>query len=70
MHVTALKPHIGYDRASTVAHKADNEGTTPREAALAPGMSAGHFDRIVGARTMVGRPRRDLGLELRNGGAQ
>ena len=63
MLVTALSPHIGYDRASAIAHKADDEGTTLREAALSLGVSAADFDRIVDPATMVGRPRRDLGLD-------
>src|SRR5215831_10869518 len=63
MLVTALSPHIGYDRASAISHKADNEGTSLRDAALALGVSAADFDRVVDPRTMVGRPRRDLGLE-------
>jgi fumarate hydratase class II len=60
MLVTALSPHIGYDKASTIAHKADDDGTTLREAALALGVSAADFDRIVDPATMVGDPRRDL----------
>jgi fumarate hydratase, class II len=60
MLVTALSPHIGYDRASAIAHKADDESTTLREAALALGVSAADFDRIVDPATMVGDPRRDL----------
>jgi fumarate hydratase class II len=40
MLVTALSPHIGYDNVSAIAHKADDEGTTLREAALALGVSA------------------------------
>jgi len=63
MLVTALSPHSGYDKASAIAHKADGEGTTLREAALALGISATDFDRIVDPTTMVGRPRRDLGLD-------
>jgi fumarate hydratase class II len=35
MLVTALSPHIGYDKASAISHKADDEGTSLREAALA-----------------------------------
>jgi fumarate hydratase class II len=62
MLVTALSPHIGYDKASAIAHKADDEGSTLREAALALGVSAADFDRIVDPRSMVGDPRRDLGL--------
>ncbi len=63
MLVTALSPHIGYDKASAIAHKADDEGTSLREAALALGVSATDFDRIVDPKSMVGNPRRDLGLE-------
>ena len=40
MLVTALAPHIGYDKAAAIAHKAHHDGTTLREAALALGMSA------------------------------
>src|SRR5262249_40115045 len=63
MLVTALSPHIGYDEASKIAHKADDDGTSLREAALALGVSAADFDRIVQPKTMVGNPRRDLGLD-------
>jgi fumarate hydratase class II len=66
MLVTALSPHIGYDKASAIAHKADREGTSIREAALALGVPAADFDRIVDPKTMVGQPRRDLGLEAAN----
>jgi fumarate hydratase class II len=69
MLVTALSPHIGYDKASAIAHKADDEGGTLREAALALGVSAADFDRIVDPGAMVGDPRRDLGLEPRPGRA-
>jgi fumarate hydratase class II len=61
MLVTALSPHIGYDRASAIAHKADHEGTSLREAALALGVDGADFDRIVDPSTMVGDPRRDIG---------
>jgi fumarate hydratase class II len=55
MLVTALSPEIGYDRASEIAHKADAENTTLREAALATGyVSAEDFDRIVDPAKMVG----------------
>ena len=66
MLVTALSPHIGYDKASAIAHKADDEGTSLREAALTLGVSATDFDRIVDPMTMVGHPRHDLGLEAVN----
>jgi fumarate hydratase class II len=63
MLVTALSPHIGYDKASQIAHKADDDRSTLREAALALGVPAADFDRIVDPKAMVGTPRRDLGLE-------
>ncbi|MBR7829519.1 class II fumarate hydratase [Actinospica sp. MGRD01-02] len=54
MLVTALAPAIGYDRASEIAHKADREDTTLREAAIESGyISAEDFDRIVDPRGMV-----------------
>jgi fumarate hydratase, class II len=57
MLVTALSPVIGYDKASAIAHKANDEGTTLREAALATGyVSADDFDRIVDPAAMVGKP--------------
>jgi len=55
MLVTALSPVIGYDKASAIAHKANDEGTTLREAALATGyVTAADFDRIVDPAAMVG----------------
>ena len=55
MLVTALSPVIGYDKASAIAHKANDEGTTLREAALATGyIDAADFDRIVDPAAMVG----------------
>lgn len=55
MLVTALSPVIGYDRASAIAHKAEDEGTTLREAALATGdVTAEEFDRVVAPAAMVG----------------
>jgi fumarate hydratase class II len=48
MLVTALSPHIGYDKAAQVAHKAHHEGTTLREAALALGfVTSEEFDEWV-----------------------
>jgi fumarate hydratase, class II len=56
MLVTALSPHIGYDRAAEIAKKAHGEGSTLREAALALGyVSAEEFDRWVRPESMVGR---------------
>jgi fumarate hydratase class II len=62
MLVTALSPVIGYDKASAIAHKADDEGTSLREAAIKSGISAAEFDKIVVPAHMVGNPHRDLGL--------
>ena len=48
MTVTALAPHIGYDRAAEIAKKAHHDGTSLREAALALGhVTAEQFDRWV-----------------------
>ena len=56
MLVTALNPHIGYDRAAEIAQKAQREGTLLREAAIASGhLSAEQFDAWVRADDMVGR---------------
>jgi fumarate hydratase class II len=48
MLVTALAPHIGYDRAAQIAKKAQHEGKTLKEAALALGfVSAQQFDQWI-----------------------
>jgi fumarate hydratase class II len=48
MLVTALNPHIGYDKAADVAKKAHREGTTLREAVVALGYMTGEeFDAAV-----------------------
>src|SRR5207302_10976758 len=63
MLVTALSPVMGYDKASVIAHRALDQNTTLREAALKGGfVSAEEFDRIVDPKTMVGDPRRDLDM--------
>ena len=55
MLVTALNPHIGYDKSAEIAKKAHHEGTTLREAALALGyVSAEDFDRWVDPASMTG----------------
>ena len=55
MLVTALAPHIGYDRAAEIAKKAHREGSTLREAALALGYVSGDdFDRWVRPEGMLG----------------
>jgi fumarate hydratase class II len=54
MLVTALAPHIGYDKAAEIAKKAHREGTTLREAALAlKYVSAADFDKWVRPEKMV-----------------
>jgi fumarate hydratase class II len=56
MLVTALNPHIGYDKAAEIAKKAHREGKTLREAALALGyVSAEQFDKWVRPEKMVGK---------------
>jgi fumarate hydratase class II len=55
MLVTALSPVIGYDKAAEIAHRADHEGTTLREAALSLGyITADEFDQIIDPASMVG----------------
>jgi fumarate hydratase class II len=57
MLVTALAPHIGYDKAAAIAHKADHEGLTLREAALALGyVTPEQYDAWVKPAEMA-RPR-------------
>jgi fumarate hydratase class II len=57
MLVTALTPHLGYDKAARVAHKAHHDGSTLREAAVALGYLTGEdFDRLVRPETMVRPP--------------
>ncbi len=55
MLVTALAPHIGYDRAARIAKHAHASGIGLREAALAlGGIDAAQFDEWVDARRMLG----------------
>jgi fumarate hydratase class II len=55
MLVTALNPHIGYDKAAQVAKKAHAEGSSLKEAALALGyVSAEDFERWVRPEAMIG----------------
>jgi fumarate hydratase class II len=54
MVVTALSPHIGYDKAAQIAKKAHHEKTTLKAAALALGyVSAADYDRIVVPKEMT-----------------
>ena len=55
MLVTALNPHIGYDKAAKIAKKAHAEGTTLRAAAVASGFLTGEqFDQWVRPQDMIG----------------
>ncbi len=56
MLVTALAPHIGYDKAAQIAQRAHRDGTTLRAAALALGyVTTEDFDRWVSPDSMIGR---------------
>ncbi|MGZ0018159.1 class II fumarate hydratase [Nitrosomonas sp. wSCUT-2] len=56
MLVTALNPHIGYDKAAEIAKKAHREGTTLKAAAIATGyVTAEQFDAWVVPERMVGK---------------
>ncbi|HYZ11311.1 MAG TPA: class II fumarate hydratase [Actinomycetota bacterium] len=55
MLVTALSPHIGYDKAAEIAKKAHREGLTLKEAALQLGfVTETEFDDWVRPERMVG----------------
>jgi fumarate hydratase class II len=55
MLVTALTPHIGYDKAAEIAKHALADGTTLKAAALALGyVKPEDFDRWVDPKTMLG----------------
>jgi fumarate hydratase class II len=54
MLVTALSPHIGYDKAAEIAKRAHKEGTSLREAAVASGyVTAQQFDSWVRPEEMI-----------------
>ena len=56
MLVTALNPHIGYDKAAFIAKKAHKDGSSLRDAALASGYVTGkQFDQWVVPGNMVGK---------------
>ncbi|AJK45486.1 class II fumarate hydratase [Burkholderia plantarii] len=57
MLVTALNPHIGYDKAAQIAKKAHKDGTTLKAAALALGhVTDAQFDEWVKPAEMIGKP--------------
>jgi fumarate hydratase class II len=54
MLVTALNPHIGYDKAAQIAKNAHKSGLSLKESALALGyVTAEQFDAWVKAEDMV-----------------
>jgi fumarate hydratase class II len=54
MLVTALNPHIGYDKAAKIAKKAHHDGTNLKEAALSLGfLSSEEYDQWVQPLDMV-----------------
>jgi fumarate hydratase class II len=54
MLVTALAPHIGYDKAAAIAHKAHHEGLSLRAAALATGyVTPEQFERWINPLSMT-----------------
>lgn len=54
MLVTALNPHIGYDKAAEIAKKAHQDGTTLKESALSLGyLTEEEFDRWIDPSKMV-----------------
>jgi len=55
MLVTALSPVIGYDKASAIAHAANDRNLSLREAAIASGaIDAARYDEIVDPSKLVG----------------
>jgi fumarate hydratase class II len=54
MLVTALSPHIGYDKAALIAKAAHKNGTTLREEALKVGVGEKDFERWVDPKKMTG----------------
>jgi fumarate hydratase class II len=55
MLVTALSPHIGYDKAAEIAKKAHHEGITLKESALQLGyVTEEQYDELVRPENMVG----------------
>ncbi|KAI4495771.1 hypothetical protein M0802_008394 [Mischocyttarus mexicanus] len=54
MLVTALNPHIGYDKAAAIAKQAHKEGLTLKESALKNGLTSEQFDKWVKPEEMLG----------------
>jgi len=59
MLVTALNPHVGYEKAAAIAKKAHKDGTTLKAAAVKLGyVTAKQFDEWVRPEDMVGKPKK------------
>ena len=55
MLVTALNPHIGYDKAAEIAKTAHKENSTLKETAIKLGhLTAEEFDKWVRPEDMLG----------------
>lgn len=54
MLVTALNPHVGYDKAAQIAKAAHKNGTTLREEAVVAGISEKDYDEWVRPEKMIG----------------
>jgi fumarate hydratase class II len=62
MLVTALNPHIGYEKAAAIAKNAHKTGSTLKESALALGfLTAPQFEEWVRPEDMVGSDRKRAG---------
>mmetsp|Transcript_6717 Transcript_6717/g.7670 ORF Transcript_6717/g.7670 Transcript_6717/m.7670 type:complete len:477 (+) Transcript_6717:299-1729(+) len=60
MLVTALNPHIGYDKASEIAKNAHKNGTSLKESAIASGyLTAEQFDQWIVPEQMIGPSEKD-----------
>ncbi|OLN23791.1 fumarate hydratase, class II [Domibacillus antri] len=59
MLVTALNPHIGYEKAAEIAKTAHQNGTTLKEAALASGyVTNKEYDQWIDPKQMVNLPKK------------
>jgi fumarate hydratase class II len=60
MLVTALNPHIGYDKAAQVAKKAFIDQTSLREAVIELGFLSGEeFDKFINPTQMIHPKEKD-----------
>ena len=59
MLVTALTPHVGYDKAADIAKHAHKAGLTLRAAAIEAGIEGRDYDRWVVPLAMTGQAAND-----------